>query len=315
MLYRIKDEPIKRLRDLLPQASEEGIAISMHSDADGIAAGVLASYGYKIRKTLFPLTFGGVGGDEAIMLDMMPASEFRGVVIDHHPPGLLPLATIIWGEEPACLIAWELFKDKIPKEHWWKLMVGLMGDGQPELMPNEAWETSKFLLDDYGSFVSSKGTDYYWGTPVWMQLSSGINALARGQWAEKAFSVLKEANVPYDILENPFVREYKERIAREENEIFREVKPIDLGHVLFWKIASGYNVTGILASRLYETRKKTAFVLNANNGAISVRGLLAYYIKERLASLVDLGGHRGYCGGILKPNIEIKEVLEALRRV
>lgn len=317
MIYKFGSVDIEELRKLLPVARPEGIVISCHKDADGITAGVFSSYKYKIRKVNFPPVFGQVM-DEDIMFDMTPKNDCNSLVVDHHPPKIdLPSARVILSasEEPASLISWHLFKDVVPREHWWKLMVGLAGDGHPERLPTEAWEASKCLLDDTGSFVYSKGKDYLFTYPIWTQLSSGINALARANWKEKAFDVLKEADTPYDVIKDPIVQEYKKKISEDTIRVFKESKPIDLGHVLLWQMSSMYSITGILASRLYETRKKTTVVLNTGNNSMSIRGVLARYLQEKLVGIVEAGGHWGFVGGTLLPDATVEQLKEALRRI
>lgn len=319
MIYRFGSHSLEELRKLLPtEIPADGLTISCHSDADGIASGVFSSYKYKIKKVNFPSIFGYVG-DEQIMFDMSPPTDNRPLlIIDHHPPKLnYSVSTEILGEteDPASYLSWSLFKDSIPEKHWWKLMVGLAGDGHPEKLPNEVWDCSKGLLDDYGSFVHSKGNDYLFTYPVWNQITSSVNSLCRAGWSEKAFNLLKEAETPYDILEDSIAKEYKDKIMIETIKIFKETKPIDLGSVLLWKINSMYRITGILATRLYETRKKTAVVINTSNNAISIRGVLAKYLQEKLAAIIESGGHYGFVGGVLLPSSTLEQLKEALRRI
>lgn len=317
MIYKFKESKVEELRKLLPIPTPEGITISCHKDADGVTAGVFSSYKYKIKKVNFPRTFGEVG-DEDIMFDMSPATDTDKLVIDHHPPKLeLPNAKLILGssEEPASLLSFYLFKDVIPKKYWWKLIVGLGGDGHPERLPDEVWDESFLLLDDIGSFVNSKGKDYYFPNPVWLMLSSCINAFCRTNWPQKAFDLLKEAETPSEILQNPLVKELKGKIYAETTRIFKENKPLDLGKALFWKVTSPYNLNGILAIRLYEIRKKTAIVLNTGNNSISIRGVLAHYLSGKLKGLIDSGGHYGFVGGHLKPDVSIEQLKEAVRSI
>jgi len=304
-----------------PLEEKEEVTISAHHDADGITTGVLTSYRLPNTKQVFPKGFGRVQGPVDIMCDMHPNKYTMPLVIDHHPVPEdveIPNTTnIIHGEEPASLVAWTVFKDYIPKEHWWKVAVGLNGDGQPELIPNEVWDQSRCLLDEHGKFgwsVAKKRNEYR-AWPVWGSLSSAINAFCRVDWPVKAFEILKEANTPYDILNNPLVEEYKKKVFSETVRLEKNYKPINLSRLLYWKVSTPYSLTGTLASKLYDLQNKTVFVLNTENNAISIRGILAYYIREKIEHLIDGGGHPGFVGASVKKGVTEGQILEALRGI
>ena len=248
---------------------------------------------------------------------MYPITDYRGVVIDHHPPlKELPDATIIHGDVPASLISWTMFKDCIPKDEWWKVGVGLAGDNQSELIPTEVWDESATLLDEYGKFFRKKdGKDHHYPMPIWKLLSSGINAFCRTYNHTEAFKQLKEAKTPFDILENKEIAAEKMKVRKAVSRAINSTSPIKLAHTNLWIVDSNCSVAGELAIRMYESSHKTTMVLNKRTGTFSVRGVLAYYIKDKLVDTIEAGGHPGFVGGELKEGKTTDDLLEALRGI
>jgi len=153
-----------------------------HYDADGVFATSLFSTVYNIQASVakefqdyqMRNTIAKVGID----IGQPIQKSFQGVVFDHHEH-IKPWYHLIYDNVPAGLIIYNLFKEKIPKEHHWKVVGSLIGDGQPELIPNEVWDNFKHFLLELRAKIYRKYTqpNIYQYVPVYKLLSSPVNAM------------------------------------------------------------------------------------------------------------------------------------------
>jgi len=160
MELKKKIEPIKKL--------------ALHDDADGVTSAVLMSYVFKINKVWAPDDFGEwpvapykVQGQEQLELppdvcvDMVPANpEWVGLAIDHHPnhpPEGKRSYQLIYGEAPASVIVYTLFKELIPQEHRWKVVVGCLSKDTEILTPSGQIEIKDLNTLDSGIGLDEHG--------------------------------------------------------------------------------------------------------------------------------------------------------------
>lgn len=285
-----------------------------HRDADGIDAAYLFGEAHQdidsepLEGIDYAKSFGYVdkqlrAKDYLVMLDMRPQSPVN-LNIDHHPPKERPNVKdlLIWGDIPTSGLVYQRYKDKIPKEQHWKVLVGLMGDGQPVTTPLEIWENNPFLLEDV-SYLS-----FYYGEPkatilpAYKTLSSPINAVSAIGKPELAMEIISEANKPSDIYLHPETISARKELSAERKKIFEtgKSKALDLGGILYFPYKSE-KVRG-MAGMLERAFSKTTVALNLENNAISIRGdLMPYLARELTARGYYVGGHKGFGGGELKP--------------
>ena len=202
--YGSMNSNIAYFRELV--SSGKPLSVSTHSDADGVIAAVLLSTVTRIATSSkehpncpeFPSTFGKVG-DVDVVLDQLPqAGTVRvnraplTVVVDHHPnhPETPPYK-LVWDSVPTSLIVYEALKDMIPKEDAWKVAIGLVGDGQPELIPSEIWLEHRELLYEYGWVSESYGQTKFYSYPAYRLLSRAVNDICRANCPEVAFEMAK----------------------------------------------------------------------------------------------------------------------------
>ena len=240
------------------------------------------------------------------MVDMRPKDpNIEGQVIDHHPnhPTIVERKyNLIWDDVPASLICWRLYKDKIPKKEWWKVVIGIVGDGQPNLIPYEIFESNKILLQNLKTYSRLSYGDwkmsYY---PAYLLVSSPINAYARCHEYKTALALIEKATSPLDIIEN------KEAIAKK-NEVARACEnAIENAHiydflnlkVVFFK-SENIRLSGYIASKL-SNQNTTVLAINEVNGNLSLRGDLSLYYREKFKKLkyLELDGHPGFMGCLL----------------
>ena len=165
--------------------NENKTRLFSHWDADGISASYFASY--HVPNAEIVISEGEFGDVSKLkkgdwLIDQHPLADFEGTVLDHHLGDGYPLAhkyKLIYDTVPATLIAWREFKEDIPKDEWFKVVVGLMGDGQPELIPAEVFKECPQLLNWRKTSAYKK---YNWTIsyyPTYKLLSSPINAFLR----------------------------------------------------------------------------------------------------------------------------------------
>jgi len=298
-----------------------GKVISVHKDADGIASGVLLGEVLKPSRVLFPEVFGDYTGNPDIMADMKPIdSQYKGLVIDHH--GNYPedkQYELITGSKPASLLVYELLKDKIPVNHHWKVVAGIVGDAQPSMTPIEIIEKNDELFYTTDKIYVSYGSMKIYHNPIWFLLSGGINDACRCGKPELAYNVLKSANTPMDVMSDIALIGCSEDVDKEEKAMKEDFIPFTIKNkVTVWHINSGYGIESLLATKLFAETHTTILVINERNKKLSIRGILCDYIRVKLADMAEIGGHLGgdgYFGGSIKPNIKSSEFLDKLKSV
>lgn len=306
--------------------------IRAHWDADGLISAYMTSFGIKASKIDIGLYSKGFGAtydlsDDDYMVDMRPQDpKWGGVCIDHHPdhPSIAERRySLIWGTKPASILSWEKFKDKIPEKEWWKVMIGAIGDGQPEKIPFEIWDAWPELMQKHKTFIKfSYGEWKVSYRPAYQLLSSGINAFARYGEFDTALRLIKKAKTPADIINNPEINAQKNKLSNTTSGDFAkimekaEIYPMkDLTLCIF--NSPNIRISGYVASVLQSSKDNTCVLaINEDNGSLSLRGDTANYIKGKLNKLdyVNIDGHDGFCGGHIDkhPKYLYKELLEIL---
>jgi hypothetical protein len=297
--------------------------IRAHHDADGLTSAHFATFGISEGTIEFPKSeeFGDTKGlsNEDWMVDMKPKDPtWGGNVIDHHFPHpkerkykLIPELSdddinnsnaIV----PASLITWNHFKEKIPKEEWWKLCIGLGGDGQLELTPNEVFQQCPTLLKYVSTSVYQSYGQWKVSTkPLYETLSSSINAFLRQSEYEQAINIIRYASTPIEVYDNDDVKTAKSNVRNEFSVAVKDSDIIHFDNLALVIFHSKYRMSGYIASALQkELDGKTIMAINKRDGSISLRGNLACLYKEKLSKIpyVDIDGHRGFMGGKLKKN-------------
>jgi len=287
--------------------------IRYHHDADGITSAYLLSYGVKSPVLdgwdgEFGDTTGLAKGDW--MVDMRPLQNMEGLnVIDHHLPHREDRAyKLISDNVPASLITWREFKEEIPKSEWWKVVIGIVGDGQPELIPTEVFDSCPQLLSNVktSSYVSygKWKIGYY---PAYKLLSSYINAFLRQHKFTEALNLLTYSQNPLNILNSKSAQMAKQAVKTEFENIIRSCNSYDFGNFALFLFNSDFRMSGYVASVMQGALDgKTVISINRKDGSGSIRGDLAFYWKDKLSHLdyLIIGGHPGFCGLTLKANPE-----------
>lgn len=298
------------------------VKIRAHWDADGIISGHFATFGIPNSILEIGIHDKGFGNTEGLskedwMVDMKPSDpSWNGTCIDHHfphpkerkytlipnlPDDVLETSNSI---VPASLITWNYFKDKIPKEEWWKLVIGICGDGQPELIPNEVYMLCPSLLKYVSTSVyQSYGNWKISSRPLYETLSSAVNSFLRKGDSESAMNLIKYSSSPMDIYNSEDVRYAKQEVRSEFMVAIKDANVIHFSNLAVIIFQSKFRMSGYIASSIQkELDGKTIMAINKNDGSLSLRGNLAYYFKERLKDIpyLEIDGHKGFCGGKLK---------------
>jgi len=280
-----------------------------HHDPDGLVSALMVSYAkpeYNIKVTdKFGDTSGWEKGD--IMVDMRPDNpEIEGLVIDHHP-GHEPLGIrkyeLIWEHVPATIVAWRRFKDKIPKQHWWKVVVGAAGDGQVEAVPYEIFETCPLLLKDYNTYNGKYRGSWksnFW--PIYNAMSSGINSYCRYGRFTEPLDILRDAKDPLDIIENPGIRKQKGILRGDFEEAMSKAKIYKFPNLkLVLYHSEKCRLSGYIASVVegQKDNQDTVLAINDVDGSCSMRGTLALYFRDIINRFdyIQVDGHPGFMGG------------------
>ena len=283
-----------------------------HHDADGITSAFFTSFGVphpviEIWNGSFGDTTGLNSGD--YMVDMRPKQNLKGLnVIDHHGPYPLDRKyNLTTDDVPASYICWNKFKDKIPKEEWWKLAIGLMGDGQPELIPYEIHEMCPQLRSQY---KTSSKYYYKWNVnyfPTYKLLSSPINSLLRIGKMDSAVKLITESKNPLDILNNVEANEAKEFCKKERDKLIHSSKSYDFSDLAIFIFESDIRMSGYLASVMQNALNKTVICINSKSGRGSLRGDLSLYYRDKLKHLdyLIIDGHPGFMGVSITENPDV----------
>lgn len=286
--------------------------IRCHHDADGIIAAYFTKYGESnctidVWNGEFGDTKNLNSGD--IMVDMRPRQNMKGlIVIDHHGPYPDDREyTLYTGSVPASYLCWEKYKESIPKSDWWKLAIGLMGDGQPELIPAEVYNECPALLSKWK--IGSKLEYNKWKVsylPIYKLLSSYINSLLRTNQFAKALDLIKTAENPLQILLDPDTIKAKALVRAELENIMRTCKSYNFDDISVFIYYSDLRMSGYIASTMQNSLDKTILAINAKDGRGSLRGDLSLYFKDKLNKLdyVEIDGHPGFMGITVSLNID-----------
>lgn len=286
----------------------------MHDDADGIASAVLLTHVFKTKKVFCPEDFGvwDTLPDPAnnyvppdVVVDMVPQDpKWKGICFDHHPSHL-PVEkrkyTLVWDEIPATGIIYNLFKESIPEDYRWKVAVGLVGDGQAQLIPVEIWKKYPVLLNGYSAPYEKYGRLSISKFPVYLRLSSHINAACKipEKWYI-AYQVLKNAKHPLDLFEDPALVACKATVNEEYKRVLKYSRPIDFPHVRIWRINTVMKLERTIGWKSENMDHKTTIVLNTQTKRISIRGVLSLVIYKELEKMgYKVNGHPGFGGGRL----------------
>jgi len=286
------------------------VVIRHHHDSDGITTAFFTAHhlDWNCKLECWDGKFGESKGLKKgdWMVDMHPTEIIPGMnIVDHHGEyGLVTNYHLIYGPEPASFLAWREFKEDIPKDQWWKLCIGVVGDGQPELIPYEVFESCPRLLVPHKTWGGAKnyGKDvalYFY--PTYKMLSSPINRLLKTGNSDGALRLITEAKSPIDILEDKEAGVAKTTLKKERDIILRDcdVKKFNnLNLVLFY---SKYRMQGEVASIIEGIDNITTLAINVESGRGSLRGELALYWKEKLKGLeyLNIDGHPGFMGASL----------------
>jgi len=315
---------------------KEPLIVATHYDADGCYSAALLSTVFEIDRVFFPWIFGDyneiketVGDEEKIyvpdvVLDLgspMSNTPKEMVIIDHHKISeVSPTDFYIHDFIPTTGIIYNLFKEHIPNEEKWKVVGGLVGDGQAEKVPIEIWDMFPILLETRGNIYRGQyGKFKEYPYPLYKHLSSPINASCRMGNPEMAYKIICRATNPIDILENIALKNDVESIDQEIRNIFREgIVENNVTH--YCSVVSirsdkrvGSRICSTLGSMNYS---KTWVVINDGTKKFSIRGDLADYIGTKLEDYgFACGGHSGFWGGYLKKDQESKDIIKMLRAV
>jgi len=296
--------------------------IRCHHDADGITTAYLTNFHYpKHEIEIWDGDFGDTTGLKKgdIMCDMRPIQNMEGlIVIDHHGPYKDDRKfELVYEDVPASLIAWKQFKDDIPKSEWWKVAIGLVGDGQPQLIPTEVFEQcpqllSKIKTSSYASYGKWK-IGYY---PVYKLLSSYVNALLRKHEHQEAVNLVRYSQQPKNIINSLKAGLAKQDVKAEFEKIIRGSESFDFGDLAVFIFSSKYKMSGYVASVMQGSLdEKAVMAINRENGSGSLRGDLAYYWRDKLKHLeyMIIDGHPGFCG--LKVTVNPDTLIEDLTKL
>lgn len=310
--------------------------VRCHYDADGVTSGYFTTFGVKdsVLEVLdYKKGFGycdDLSKDDWIV-DMKPQNKnFTGHCIDHHFPHpddrkyeLTPNLSsdaVHYSSDiiPASYIAWEKFKDVIPKSEWWKIVIGLVGDGSPELIPNEVFDMhpillQKFKTSAFNSYGRWKISEY----PLYILMSSCINAFLRKFDNESAIFLIKAAQSPLDIYLSEDVAIAKRDVKNEFATVVKDMDSISIGRLTVIGFDSRFRMSGYVSSSLSDAFSgQTVAAINKKTGSLSLRGDLAPYYKNIITKNLDyvtIDGHRKFMGGKVHNNYET--FLEDLTRI
>lgn len=298
----------------------EPFTLSCHHDADGIYSATLLRRIFKIKSIEIP-AFNEYKTDVAVDLGFPLDKNWSGVCIDHHPDHPEDRKySLYWDSCPTGKILYDNLKEHIEDKDLWLIVGSLAGDGQAELVPDEIWDKFPVLLQGRGILYQSTyklGMSNY---PLYVFLSSSVNALCRLGFPQDALTILNDVHDPVALLENDAVRDAVLSIRQEEDSIYKS-KPIVetfANHVLvrFKSSKPQIRLCGLLGAKLMGLdNNMTYVVLNERNGEVSIRGILSKYIANKLnASGFKAGGHAGFCGATVEET-RIEEFMKVVRGI
>lgn len=289
--------------------------LATHHDADGLSSAVLFkhAFGGKVKDVHFPKTFGDVGSECDICLDMTPLNaNWEGKVVDHHDQHPEEHKyELYFGHKPTSLLVLEKLEDKIPKEYYWKAAIGAVGDMQPEKIPNVIWKMNPGLLDTIRYTDRWNNNIKEFKIQKYKMLSSGVNALCKIGEEEKAFTILFNADEPDDILENHYLKNAKDVKKKEVNKVFNDNEILDLGQFMYMEYESDLKISGEIAARLEDMSEKTSVAYNRKKDKGSMRGVLTDLVLEEMDGVenIESGGHQIAAGFGNAFGVNMKELL------
>lgn len=295
--------------------------IYTHHDPDGLISAYLFAIANNLTIDDIVVTdeFGETKNwqDGYIMTDMRPDNpEIKGTVYDHHPnhPEKRNYK-LIWEDVPASLIVFKQFEPSFEKKDRWKVIIGLGGDASLELTPPYLFTEYPQLLQytktwsgiNYGKIKMSFAPNY-------LMLSSAINSFCRVKKYKEALKLIEQAETPRDILEDSQVIKYKSMVDDEYKKIISNMKVYSRlnGNVILAIFSSDFRMSGYIAAKLNADSMSTVIAINEKSGSVSVRGVLAEYIKyilEPYKDIIEIDGHKLAMGGKCKNVEALKNVL------
>jgi len=303
------------------------VNVRCHHDADGVSSAYFTSFGVKDAKIeIWSGEFGDTTGltKNDYMCDMRPIqSDFPGTVIDHHGPYPEDRKyTLHTDNVPAGLIAFNLYKEDIPKSMWWKVALACVGDGQPELIPTEVYDSCpELLMNIKTSAYSSYGNWKINTFPTYKLLSSPVNALLRKGEYQKALNLVQYSEKPMNIINSVDAGKAKYDVKKELEDsktgIMVRSDIYNLENLTVILFNSEYRMSGYVATVLNNAMNgKTVMAINRKNSRGSLRGDLAFYWRDKLKPLEYLicDGHPGFCGltCTINPDTLIEDILKMM---
>lgn len=285
--------------------------ILTHTDADGIAAAHLFSIAHKgeITGIKYPYPVGNfTESDETfVMLDMKPIRpDFKGVVYDHHleHPEKRDYQLITEGETPCATgLVFKHFKDKIPKEEWWKVVVGYVGDVQANEIPTEVWLECPELLDEILYLSEYRGEVSAFRMKIYEALSSPINSACRVNQPGTALGALAKCDSPIQLVNNMVFKKFAAQVKSEQTAVLVKARAQMIGNVfIYLLIDSECKIAGLVSLRIERKFHTTTVVYNQSTKSGSIRGVLTDFLVEQLNKRgLTAGGHHGF-GGVSNPD-------------
>ena len=292
------------------------MTIFAHHDSDGVVSAYFLAHATGDWDIKFPEKFGDTSNitEDDWMVDMRPDSpDKKFTCIDHHPGHSENRKyKLIFDDKPASVITFEKFKHEIPKEKHWEVVIGASGDYQAYKVPVDIWKENKQLLELTKSWADIKyGNLKVYTLPVYMMLSSNINAYCRVGKAIDAVKLLDEIESPYDILHDDTAISYKSKIKDEFNKIISNCELIDYGVINLVLFDSKYRMSGYISSAFAEKLGRTIVALNTSTGSLSIRGDLVRFIQS-LSPQDDklfIDGHDEAAGGHCSNSNLLRKIL------
>lgn len=309
---------------MLERFEKEAPYISTHDDADGMVSALYVTDFFERTMGIpevdieFPENFGDCDPDANVILDQIPNDpKHDAIVIDHHQQHLGRKGyeyQLYHDPVPTSLSAYDIFRKDIKDE--WKVAAGLVGDGQPELIPNYVWDHYPELFHMKASLYQRGNDITVYRNPLYTMLSSGINAISKMQEETLygpglGYSIAKQVETPWELVVHPTCEQAKQLQNKEKSRIMYAHAPIDLGKVIYWPIQSKYRMESYMATILESKDRKTVVVLNEINNTIAIRGVHAEWVKSKLPDF-QIDGYLKYMGGLLKDDQTSDDLMKAL---
>lgn len=323
-VHNIKDSIYEHIKSLEP------LEIAYHSDADGVSSAAILMLVFSSRRDKeFPYSpeHFGMYKDGNIAVDLgAPFFKDWGnrgeIVIDHHSHPESPTYPAVIGRIPTGLLLYEVLKEHIPSDKRWLCVLSAVGDGQPELIPDEIWDSYPELFHMSGNIYKSKfGTLKAYPYPLYAKLASPINSLCRIGAVAIALEIVLKAKSIRDIINNPVALKAQKDVATEEARVLSDPNhPITIetiSNVSIVTYRSKYNLAGRIGANLVKDDKNNTFIIiNEQTKDVSGRGVLALYIANKLRSRGYIaGGHPGFVGCTLLPEQSTDILIEDLRGI